>query len=168
MAFIYVYSPYSGANWGQANYCYISGSHPAGFLANPIDIGGGAAGAAVRFYSSVGSIRTTRNTGLCSVNPGSPWNDGVMVELYRNANASCFIGRVYYGHLSNRIANGTYNSPNTLQIGTLASDTCSCGCYSGVHTHMTGTGTPNSFTCGQQLYGGSTWIYRWSNVCIPQ
>jgi hypothetical protein len=143
MAYIYVYSPYSGANWGQATYCFIPGNHNAGFLANPIDIGGGAAGGAVRFYSSVGSIRTTRNTGLCAVNPGAPWNDGVMVEMYRYANASCYIGKVYYGHLSNRIANGTYNSPNALQIGTLSPNTCNCNCYNGVHTHVTSTTTLN-------------------------
>ena len=171
MPTIYVYSPFTALMLAQATYCDGGGTHESGFgglgMCCPIDIGGSQyiqAGTAVRFYGSsgIGSIRTIRRSGFCSPSPGSPWDDAVVVELYRYANASCYIGSLFYGHLANRVSDNVYNNPSGLQLGTIPS-CCPTECYFGVHVHIgrDAYGTSRSFSCYSILYVNSTWFYSW-------
>lgn len=167
MAYVYVYAPVSGQNWGQTTYCSTGNPHTVVSSLGgccPIDISG-SAGNSLYFYGSslIKSIKTRRVTGVCASDP-APWTDGVVVEFYGQINAQCYIGSVGYGHVQNRISDGVYNT-NTKKIGELPPD-CACGCSRGVHVHMQRTnGFSNSFSCWQQLYAGSTWIYRWNSAC---
>lgn len=181
MPTVYVYSPFTAQVFGLN--CYCNGccqncgcndcTHPPGFstlgMCCPIDIGGSAyiaAGTAARFYGSagIGSIRTIQMSGLCtSPNPGSPWDDAVMVELYRYDNAICYIGTLFYGHLSGRIPNAIYNNPNSQILGYVPA-CCPASCYgSVVHVHVgrDTSGQSRSLTCSSILYAGSTWFYSW-------
>lgn len=168
MAYAYVYSPFTGNNWGQNNYCYCcgGGTHSVVDQCCPIDIGrGDGASQAIYFYgsSNIKSIRTTYvGSGVC---PGviPPWNSKIRVEVFGQLNAQSLIGIVVYAHISGPVTNGVYNT-NNLRLGATASDTCNCGaCYMGVHVHMERDfgGFSNSFSCGAPLYVNATWIYRW-------
>lgn len=133
--YVYVYSPLTAKSLGRDCYCYccwdcnrpcpgcthVSGGSSWGYPnpGFPIDIGGSSlisAGAAVRFYGTVDSIRTRRRTDFCASNPGAPYEDAVEVELYRYANASCYLGKLFYGHLYDRISDGVYNYPDGLLL----------------------------------------------------
>ena len=154
--------------------------HYAGInnLCCPVDIFG-SANTPVWLYTStaIQSIRTIR-TGpnddgdlLCSPDatppPGFEWvNRGVKVRLFTGLNGSgSFVGTVFYGHLRNRIANGTYNDPLNLStpIGYLGDRDCDCACYDGIHVHMARTPGNNGYTyhnyCGYPLNTNSL-IYR--------
>jgi len=185
-AYIYVYSPLTAKSLGRDCYCYccwdcnrpcrptdcthISGGTAWGYPnpGFPIDIGGSSiisAGAGVRFYGTVDSIRTRQRTDFCASNPGAPYEDAVEVELYRYANAYCYIGKLFYGHLYDRIPNGVYNYPDGLLLGKVPSccPACNC-CYFGLHVHVSRDSSGESNTdimCDNMLYAGSTWIYRW-------
>jgi len=162
-SYYYVYAPRSGTNWGQATYCSNGSTHTNTSTlcgGSPMDISG-PQGGAVTFYGSslVKSIKTTQVSGVCASDP-APWNNGVNVNLYSGLNGTgTLIGCVGYGHLENRVANGTYNV-NVKQVGTLPAD-CSCGCSSGIHVHMEGSGTQQAIACYNTVTGGTTWIYRW-------
>jgi len=167
MPYVYVYAPVTGQNWGQTYYCSTGGLHTVVSVLGgccPIDISG-SAGNSLYFYGSslIQSIRTRRVSGVCRVDP-APWTDGVVVDFFGDLNAHCYIGSVGYGHVSNRISDGVYNT-NIKKIGTLPPD-CNCGCSRGVHVHIQFTGgNPRSFSCYQWLYRGSTWICRWYWGC---
>jgi len=163
MAYVYVYAPLTGQNWGQSTYCSSGATHTVVSVLEgccPIDVSG-SQGNSLYFYGSslVKSIRTTRVSGVCESDP-APWTDGVKVEFFADINAQCPIGTVSYGHVKNRISDGVYNTA-TKKIGELPAD-CDCGCSSGIHVHMQRTGgSSQSFSCYQWLYAGSTWLYRW-------
>ena len=168
MSYVYVYAPVTGLNWGQATYCSSGGAHTVVSCLGgccPIDISG-SQGNSIYFYGSadIKSIRTTRVSRVCADTTLIPWTDGVVVDIYGQLYGQCYLGSVGYGHLEERVADGLYNS-NTLKLGKLPAN-CNCGCSSGIHVHMQRTnGSSNSFSCYQQLYAGSTWVYRWNAVC---
>lgn len=183
MAFVnvYVLSPFTGKNLGRDCYCSCcwncttcSGScvHKSGFsslgFCCPIDIGGAGyiqASTQVKFYgnSYIGSIRTERRSGFCGTSPGSPWDDAVIVKLYRYPNGVCYIGQFFYGHLANRISNGLYNNPNGLIIGTVPA-CCPSSCYFGVHVHMgrDAYAATRNLACDSVFYAGSSWVFKWT------
>jgi len=174
--YVYVYSPLTAYMIARTCYCSsncasCSGTHSSGFSALgfccPVDVGGGGtpSGTNVKFYASaeIGSIETQRQTGFCLANPPAPYEDAVIVYLYRYANAECFIGKLFYGHLSNRVSNGIYN--RTQYQGMTIGKTLACcqDCYGGVHTHMgrDTVGATQAYSCCANLTQGSSWIYRW-------
>lgn len=178
------------ADYGRCTSCGNSTGgckHNTGItgLAKPVDISG-AANTAVKCYvnSLVKSIKTIRtgpkppgrggcpgdstnnNDALCSTAPPSTFcwvDEGVKVELYCELNACGYIGTVFYGHLRNRIANGTYNWPNGKIIGYLGNQNCACACYSGIHLHMERSTINGGYTyyrqCGTSVTTSSN-IYR--------
>lgn len=163
MAYVYVYAPVSGWNWGQDTYC-SGGQHTVVSALGgccPIDIGGASAETPLYFYGSslIKSIRTRRVSGVCVSDP-APWTYGVVVDFFGQLNAQCPIGTVGYGHVKSRIADGVYNT-NSIEIGRLPPN-CGCSCSTAIHVHIQRTGgSSQSFSCYQYLYAGSTWIYRW-------
>jgi hypothetical protein len=169
MANIFVYSPRTGQNWGQSTYCNQTGNPPHTVVSAlggccPMDISG-SAGGAVTFYGSslVQSVITRQVSGVCATT-GAPWTNGVVVDFYQQLGGRCYIGTVGYGHLTSRVANGTYNV-RTLQVGTLPSD-CACGCSSGVHVHMQGNGTQTAYACNVTVTGGVSIIFTWPEPTV--
>lgn len=170
--YVYVYSPFTAEVRGLNTYCIDGSPHYSGFSAYgmccPVDIGGTSyvsAGSSVLFYgsSNIGSIKTIRRSDFCDGNYGSPWEDAVFVELYRLSNAQCYIGTLFYGHLSNRIANGVYNSVQGRVLGKLpaAHPTCCCYTYPHIHVGRDTNGQTRSLACYQVLSKGVSWFYRW-------
>lgn len=169
MAYAYVYAPFTGSMWAQAYYCYCcgGGAHTGVDQCCPIDDGrNDGATPNIYFYgsSNIKSIRTTyENFGVCldtAINP--PWDALLRVEFFSAVNAQNLIGIVAYAHINAPVANGVYNT-RSMRIGTGAPNTCGCSCYQGAHVHMERDidGISNSFSCGAQLYAGSTWLYKW-------
>lgn len=169
MAYAYVYAPFNGQNWGQDTYCFDGSPHPTEVYCCPIDIGRPNNDVTSIYFhgsSNIKSIRISHYNDICGP---SPWRDGVIVELYGQLNAQCYIGAVFYGHVNNRIDEGVYNA-NSIKIGDACPDNCNCNqnglCSSGVHVHMERSGGySNSFGCYDPIYAGSTWIYRWAAAC---
>ena len=179
MAYVYVYSPFTAKNLGRDCYCsccwnctacagceHRSGFSSLGFCC-PIDIGGASyitAGTAIKFYgsSNVGSIRTVQKSGFCGVSPGSPWDDALIVKLYRYANAVCYMGQFFYGHLQTRVANGVYNNPNGRVMGFVPA-CCPTECYFGLHVHLGRDqyAVTRNLVCDAVFYAGSSWFFRW-------
>ncbi|CAM2069634.1 hypothetical protein SCOR_29945 [Sulfidibacter corallicola] len=164
MAYVYVYAPFSGEIWGKQTYCNGTAHTIVNNMGGnqPMDIGDVSAGTSIRFKasSSVKSIRT-RRADVCATQTGD-WDQGVIVDMYAELNAQCYIGSVSYGHVRNWVANGTHNT-RTLTLGVLPTD-CNCGCSDGVHVHTQcdgGTITGLAQCAGSRVYNGSTWIYRW-------
>ena len=175
MAYVYVYAPFTGENWGQDTYCFDGSNHPVRYYCCPIDVGRPNNDVtSIYFYGSslVKSIRVTFDDQVCGGAPGDPWENALKVELYGQVNAQCYIGAVSYSHVDNPVTTGSavYNT-NTLKFGDASPDTCGCNqnflCYDGVHVHMerSSNGASNSFDCWDDLYGGTTWIYRWNSFC---
>jgi hypothetical protein len=173
--YVYVYSPLTALMTAQSCYCncnpcsgcpHSSGFSNLGFCC-PTDIGGSGtpAGADIKFYGStyIKSIVTEQRTNFCQANPPAPYEDAVVVYLYRYENAVCLIGKVFYGHLYNRVANGTYNRPQYQGLRLGESPACCAACYGGVHVHMarnTG-GQTIAYNCYASLSQGSSKIYQW-------
>jgi len=121
---------------------------------------------------TVGSVVITQVNNICANESLVPWTDGVWIQMYSGSNGGgSYIGGVLYGHVQNRIANGTYNYNGfpdqpyfSLVLGQFTPDTCNCTCFAGVHTHMQATGSENSLYCGQSLVagGGGTSLYQWT------
>ncbi len=178
MSQYYIYAPFSGQIWAyppSGSYCYLTGTHYPGCGlgsqedGKPMDIGAGWDGAGIYFHASTNvlSVQTIRQKNcLCNVMPPEGYgfiNKGVLVKLYwgLNADPSSYIGAVLYAHIKNRIANGIYNNPNGLLIGTLGPD-CNCDCSRGIHIHMAKSGGAilnPSLYCGQFTSRGGTLIY---------
>ena len=165
----------------SGGFCTVCGSsqctHPVGIngLCCPMDIFGGAGTAVIlRVSVAIQSIRTTR-TGpnddgdpLCASAPppGFAWvNEGVRVQLYTGTGGGgTLVGTVFYGHLTSRIANGIYNSPNLKTMGYLGNQDCNCSCYKGIHVHMARSSGNNGYSyhhyCSFPLNTFHV-IYRW-------
>ncbi|MBK6319724.1 MAG: hypothetical protein IPF51_13330 [Dehalococcoidia bacterium] len=127
----YVYAPVSGQITALDYYCG-DGYHPRNYgNVSPIDIGGGGGGSLIfKASSNVKSIHIG-HWSLCS-GYGSPWSDGVYVELYSAEGTPYWakFGAVYYGHVANRAAESwpNYNG-SSVTLGTVPSS-CPCGvCY---------------------------------------
>lgn len=179
---IYVYAPYSGQNWGQATYCSGGAAHTivgGSGWANPIDIGGGSDGTALKFYASglVRSIRTTKIPYICANQGLTPWTNGVLVDMYLDLSGTQYLGSLIYGHVKERIGDNLYSSGLWgKQIGKLPPDLCASGqcncaittcCSEGIHVHMERKGpvvAVNAFTCWASLTAGSTWLYNFTGV----
>jgi hypothetical protein len=192
MAYYYVYSPFSGIVKGQQCYCGTCSNgnncntggtctscgstqckHNSGIvnLCCPMDIFGSSNGTVKLYVSSNITSIVTRRTGpndngdaLCATAPpqGFAWvNEGVKVDLYCHG---LRVGVVFFGHLRNRIANGTYTSPNGRTIGYLGDQNCQCPCYNGIHVHMERS-SANGYTqyrnCNTQIYTNSV-VYRFT------
>lgn len=172
MAYASVLSPFTAYNLGQATYCSGGGSHQSGFSSQgfccPIDIGGSAYIAEdtpILFYASsiVGSIRIYHDENFCIYTPPVEYEYAVIVHLYRYADAQCYIGKLFYGHVNNRVSVGVYNRSvyQGMSLGTILR--CCADCYGGVHVHIGRDeyGESPSLACNQVLYEGSSWFYRW-------
>lgn len=161
---VYVYAPLSGQITGLDDYC-SGGTHRVAKLCCPIDIGVGE-GTSVYFYGSgvIKSVRTTyQGSGVClDGTVPEPWDAGVLVEFFGNYNAQCPIGEVFFAHTQQPVSDGVYNT-NSIQVGVVPPNTCGCDCYGGCHSHVErdANGTTNTFGCGNPVYAGSTWMYRW-------
>lgn len=186
MSSTYIYAPFTGEILGKELYCDGS-PHPVlnslGGGCCPIDILGSFA-VDVWLYadSSVKSIEIIRvDAGVCRAQNlrGTAWDQGVIVKLYGDFNAQCYIGFVSYGHLADRANPGVYNT-NSKRLGSLPNDLCNypnlcdCGqtscCSEGIHIHMqcstNGELTALPACSNQIVYAGSTWIYKFPGVCI--
>lgn len=182
MSYAYVYAPKSGTIWSLACYCRKTGcnsSPPCGTgcdhkivggsgYGNPIDLGNGwTAGTDILFRgsSNILSIYVTHINNVCSGGSPAPWTYGVKVDLYTGYNKSgTLLGTALYGHLQNRLANGTTKNKPTgswaQYLGEMPSN-CACGCSDGIHVHMESKGASrNSLSCEQSVTT-STWFYRW-------
>lgn len=175
MAYVYVYAPFAGVNWGQATYC-TGGNHPTEVYCCPIDIGRPSNTVTSIYYCGSSLIKSIKVLPLYQDICGpAPWSDGVKVELYCQLYAQGYIGAVFYGHVNNPIIqpgdpNPQIHNTTFIKIGDTPADNCGCNqgrcCYCGVHVHMERSGgSSNSFYCGQPIYAGSTWIYRWNAAC---
>lgn len=165
---VYVYAPFTGEVWGKDYYCNGTPHKIVDNLGGgaPIDIGDVAEGTIIRFSASsqVRSIRT-RRAPVCRSQTGD-WNQGVIVDMYAEQYARCYIGTVSYGHVRNWISDGTYNTRNKM-LGVLPHD-CRCGCSDGIHVHMQcgrGTRTGVQACADKYVNGGSSWIYRFNGAC---
>jgi hypothetical protein len=150
-------------------------THGAGILSNPIDIGPGTDATQIKFYgtSNILSIKTTRIDDFCNPNPPPGFeyiNHGVKVDLYcQTGGQSVIIGTVFYGHLQNRIANGTYSTGLWGRVLGDLGPNCACSCSSGIHVHMTRNsgGSTNLLGCYASVTAGSTMIYQWVWPACP-
>lgn len=131
--YAYVYAPVSGTIVARpGGYC-SGGSHPTVCTQNPFDVTGGSA-VAIRFTASsnIQSIRTTyTGSGVCyrgSEIP-EPWDAKLKVDFYLNSNGQNLVGSVCYAHVTQPIANGTYNV-NSTNVGYIPVN-CSCQCATG-------------------------------------
>lgn len=143
MPYAYVYAPITGQNWGQEAYCTKAGQPPhahvwPGELDHPQDIEGDPQDW-VRFYASsvVKRIDTQRIDFMCGSRM-TPITWGILVTMYLNVEGTRYLGKVLYGHLDNRINNGSYTTGLWgRQLGQLPQDIgADTGCYSGEHTHL--------------------------------
>lgn len=127
--------------------------------------------------SLMGSRITRLYDSVCLGDIGSPWDDGVLVELYPFAGGvGARKGQVFYGHADNMPANGVYNTVNdpdsglryVAQVAKIAENDCGCGCYVGRHVHcergsVNGTSSHNPYIyCSTSVYKGATWIYKYT------
>lgn len=139
----------------------------------PLDVSG-SVGQVLYFRcnSVVGSIKiqycgNSQTQCVCASEQGDI-NLGVVVNLYRQANAGCYMGSIIYGHVRNR---QNYNSDGqvintnftnfTRAIGEIPAVPNGSQCYQSVHSHMDVNGlSRNGLQCNAQVYT-STWIYTW-------
>lgn len=177
MAALNVASPFTGTITANANYCG-GGPHGSVQLALPVDIAA-AKGTSVRFYASslVSKIKTFRMLdSVCALDPGDPWDTGVLVEMYNSSNL--LVGKLFYAHLANAIASSSITNPNGTQIGTvpdycplsLCPDTDGDGeqnCFTGPHVHFEIAGIPGgpapyryATSCWSTAYYANTVIFR--------
>lgn len=176
--YIEIYSPFTGRNWGQSNYCFLTDANgvkkahtivgaAAGrsWASQPIDVGGGVGGGEVRFKANsvCRSIKVSNFDGICGSGV-TPYTYGVVVEVYiePDAKPGSLAGTVLYGHVTGRSKIGVYNTNNRVLGSLIANPETAIPCYSGVHVHMQASANfeSNSFSCSQSLQGGKTWIYR--------
>jgi hypothetical protein len=190
MPYGYIYSPISGPAISVDCYCSESfcGLCPTnspcgcdscvhivvrqwdGFCC-PLDIGGYTDQyVSFRSNSTVNSIKIEYFSGICSTATGDI-NNGILVHVYRQVNASCYMATVQYSHLKNREAfvtnNQVINRPTSIStftktLGQLPAVPAGQSCYRGAHIHMAiKHGSRRSFTsCNTSLTTG-TWVYNW-------
>jgi len=175
MATAYVYAPKTGTNMGQVCYCNNPNCVCPGCVhtvvrqnegwVSPLDISSNS-GLDIYLYAAgtyVKSVRTERVGWICGNTTLTPWTNGVLTHLYKDTAGTNYIGGVMYGHLENRIANGLYTSHWGIRVGTTPQNDCDCGCYDGHHIHIQRkNGSSNTFNCGNTLYAGTTWIFKWT------
>ncbi len=139
----------------------------------PIDVNS-PAGSFVCFVGNdiIESIRVEYVDGLiCLSGVVDPINYGIKVHLYRKPDATeCYMGTVLYAHLKNRetfVSNGQVINRNGtfpfVQILGQVPDppVPADGCYQSTHSHMSVLGLDRrNFNCGDQVYGGTTWLFH--------
>lgn len=168
----------SDPNCGKCNHVIVG----SGFCC-PIDIRGNV-NDVIKFYASnnIESIKIKYENGtICETDTGDIDN-GIRVTLYRcpNAQSQGYIGEVIYGHLKSResyVADGQIinkgsqtwgqKSQGLGQLPGCCGTGCAsgfCGCYGGVHTHMScKAGSRSSMTCGVTSLTTSSTVYTWNN-----
>lgn len=175
----YVYSPYgSGATpssqWdGSCTYgsAYCSGGcHASNQGTRPLDIQG-SAGDYIDFWCDPGvlCLKTISYPGDgCGGTYGSPWDDGVKVQMWSGAKSGgaptgVLIGEVFFAHLDSPfigVLDTGWDAGNVLrgwsQWARIASASgctgaCNTSCYSGPHIHMAAI-TPTCYNTGSHLF----------------
>lgn len=186
-AVFYVYAPLTGTvtnldDWAcGSEHTTIFGTS-CGF-SQPTDIQAPST-TAVYFKgsSNINSILVQRYDGVCgdpSTEPESiKW--AVVVNLYANPNAECYIGTVVYAHLDDRILVSDYSGcPNSPPRGDLINYPWQWGstgirlgvvapapskpttCSSGPHVHCEAyLAQRGPLYCGQRVSGGYSWLYK--------
>lgn len=165
MAYVYVYAPCSGTVKEVTHYCNGNPHTVVSCIggSKPIDI---HTGSQVDIYLHVTSIavraKVTRCSGMCLDTSKVPWIYGLRVDLYLDTAATQYLGTVGYGHVDDRIANGTYDCRTPLRLGRLPS-ACNCPCSGAIHVHMQGNGEFVGFVncANTPVTKGTSWIYRW-------
>lgn len=179
---LYIHAPVSGSITALTNYC-SGGSHPSTQLLLPTDISA-SPNTSINLKTSnlVTKITTTKMLdSVCTIDPGDPWDTGVMVQLF--ASNDQLIGVVFFAHVASAIADGTYaySSSTGKVIGQVpvlcplanCPDPDGGGpqgqqCYAGGHVHMEAYSPPGmptlersvALTCGGAVVMGMSWIFR--------
>lgn len=134
--YFYLYSPFSGTQGGQSNYCNTvphNLAYPSLYCC-PTDLRtGGSVPIQFRCSSNIKSIRTVKINDICSTSNDPPsgytWVDrGVEVQMYCHPDAvGTLVAKVLYGHVNEtRISNNIYTNPNGLTLGYMGPNDCTC------------------------------------------
>jgi len=170
MGTAYVYAPYSAYAKIWAGHVACSG----GSLLTDISKYG-SAGTSIKLYvnyPTVKSIQFIRVDNCCSCNDNT--RHAGIVELYREANKTCYIGSILYGHLANPAASYWQNLTGGYVgvLGSIVSTPGSCSCYTGEHVHLEVWGPAQGtvtrlVTNNQSVSQGTTPIYKWDFTGCP-
>ncbi len=189
MPYAYVYAPVSGTITGLDQYCSCVGStkpHPRCCCDqlcrdqwyNPVDIGTHRQTPSIWLYFSIGirSIRTFIRYLCCDGCSGQQhdYSRTVIVELYAEPNAVCYIGAVKFGHVAfPQVQDGqiyNFSGATSIKIGYVVggdyppnckNEGKEC-CYTGPHVHMERSGGERvAPPCCATVSEGTTPIYRW-------
>jgi len=180
----YVYSPVDGIITGRNQYCGqpcdnnpCTGDHGTHRTCNnwssPVDIDA-VDNEQLYLYvnTAVISIRTFVQYKCCCSHQND-YGRVIIVELYGERDAQCYIGSVLYGHIANpQVTDGQiYNLSGTSKLlGNAPAGAHNCGgftCYSGSHSHMERSGGATlAPCCCTDTLKGSTAIYKW-DFTIP-
>ena len=166
-----IYSPFSGVQGGQDQYCNNGGDHSIVWADSPSDLlTGGNTAVYFNANQNIKSIQVTHYNNTCSSAPANQdyIKQAVRVDIFCGYNGAGYIGSAYYGHLGNRINEGIYNSPSHLYIGSTGNWWGTWGsCYQATnyqHIHMESNGWIYPRACWTNITQ-STPIYRWRNEC---
>jgi hypothetical protein len=180
---VYVYAPITGGLTSYYNtgctyhsaYC-AGGCHPAVFCSGPVDIGDGvSADTWFDFWAdpAVLSLKMISRPGIvCGSYSGSPWDDGVEVQMYSGLNATgTYYGSVFFGHVKNPYIGVINTGSNGVLRGVTqwaqvpgycpGGGTCN-GCYTGPHVHMEKCGdafVDTTLSCDGTVTSAGNWIY---------
>lgn len=177
MPYAYVYAPVSGTVSGRNKYCtstcacagdgnlhsLCTCGQPCVWY-DPVDIRTCGSTPSIWLYvsSDIKSIRTFIQY-LCCGGAQNDYGRAIIVELYAQPNAVCYIGSVKFGHVAfPRVQHGQiYNISGSIQIGTVMGGSYG-NCYTGPHTHMERSGGETvAPCCCATVSAGTTPIYRW-------
>lgn len=160
---------------GNTGYIYNATSdycgsccHPSVYCTQPIDIGSGS-GRVLDFWASpaVASIYVTPTYGnVCAAAVGSPWDDGIVIDMYTGTYQSgTHIGTLYYAHVENPFSGGVNTvGGGVTYLGYTPTNPCGCSCYQGHHVHVEHCGNSvvnSSISCGDTMIEGASWIFRY-------
>ncbi len=152
----YIGAPVGGSVNALSLYCIDDTNHLGRLFSKRIDVGADEDDPVV-FYGGSNDIRsivTTRIGGgcVCDESTPPPYSEGVQVEFFDAPDGlGVKIGEIYYHHLANRVADGTYNQYEKT-VGTApAGELC---CYEGAHSHFESEASWPSWVCWQVVGEG--------------